>query len=547
MAGTDLDDVPVGGGGNNRRPKEKPFREKVLMLNLPDDEWKRIRLKGKVYSEVTYWVCFKDKEGRVDPKKRFPVVSRAWNRETNTWNNDVFDPWLEFSKQQRAELFDTGDELSDKEKQKLRDKMLVRVDTTYYMECIDREVQKKMKDKRIKPTKQERQSGFKDLESDTPTPIRVARLTTSMLERMKNLTSLNVHEGKDGKSKGFSVAHPKRGIDVVILKASKPKSPGETYQVNIKGDEAKPVTEDEAAYLSFDIENLLPTPLGEKELQEEFDNWAKRMGVKLMAKNVAKKGKGRKNEDMRDDEDEDEDEEESSSKKASKGKGKGKGDKKAAAAKKGKGKSSKDEDDEDEDEDDEDEDDEDEDDEPKKGKGKKAPAKKGKKSKDEDEDDEDEDDEDDEDEDDDDDDSDDDSDDDEDEDDDDDSDDDEDDEDSDDDDEDDDDEDDDDDSDDDEDEDDEDEDDEPVKKGKGKKAAPAKKGKAPAKKGKKSDDDEDDEDEDDEDDDLDEDDEDEDDEPKKGKGKKGGKAPAKKAAKKAAPAKKAAKGKGKKK
>lgn len=504
MAGTDLDDVPTG-SGRERRPREKPMHEKVQMLKL-GDEWKRTRLFGKVYSQATHWVCFKDKEGRIDPKKRFPVVARGWNPETNNWDPERYDPFFEFSKQQRAELFDTGEELSDKEKQKLKDKMLVQTSIDYYMLAIDRDAQKKLKGKKIKPTKAERRTGFKDMESDTPTPIRVCRATGGLLDKIKNLTSLNVSTGKDGKTRGYAVTDPKRGIDIVIQKQSKPKSPGDTYQVNIKGDDPKRITDEEESFLKFDIEAALQEAMTEKEMTEEFNQWAKRMGVKLMAKaaKTNKKGKGRKDEDLRDDEDQDEDEEESSSKKKGKGKKappKGKG----PAAKKGKGKSSKDDDDEDEDDDDldEDDEDEDEDDEPKSKKKGKAAKGKGRKSDDddEDEDDEDDEDEDEDDEDSDDDEDDDDSDDDEDEDD--------------------------DDSDDDEDEDDEDDEDDD------------------------SDDDEDDEDEDDsddedeDDDDEDEDDDDEDDEPvKKGKGKaakSSKKAPAKKAAKKTAkkaPAKK---------
>ena len=378
----------------------------------------------------------------------------------------------------------------------------------YLVNVIARDLQEDEPAKKKSPTKKEAKSGFKQPGSETWTPVRVARLPSSLAQKIQGLKDLNKVK-KDGKVTKYSVADPKFGCDISIKYDSK-ASGTDKYQVQM--GERNKLTSEEKEYLQYELHDGLLTEAGredqktaEKELgrmelvgaedtDDDDDQDDDDEGLSLGKKKKKGKGKpdkkaGKKSkksdddddDDQDDDDDEDEDEDDSpKSKKSKKSKGK---------PAKGKGKSKKSDDDDDDDDDDaEDDEDEDEDDEPKSKKSKKAPAKskKSKKSDDDDDDDEDEDDEDDEDEDDDDSD-----------------------------------EDDDDDSDDDDDDDDDEEDDEPKsKKSKGKASKKPVKGKA-GKKSKKSDDDDEDDD-----DDAEDDDDDEDDEPKSKKSKKskGGKA-----------------------
>lgn len=231
---------------------------------------------------------------------------------------------------------------------------LAKFSKLYFGNAIVRELQEDKPGKLKRPTKGETETGFKEMDSDTWTPVRVVRIPSSLMLRIKQLGEKNIVKSKTGDKKHFFPMHEKFGFDLDITfdktlpaasmySADRTESPdGEKYSV---------LTEDEGNYLLWDTDQVYPA--------EDFEE------AKKEAKSLQDRwGGGDKDEDDEDDED---DEPKSRKKPLSKAKHV------------------------DEDEDDMDLDDEDdEDDAPKKSS--KKPAAKGKKPADDEDDDEDEDD-----------------------------------------------------------------------------------------------------------------------------------------------------------
>jgi hypothetical protein len=467
--GTDFDNVRTG----NRSDKPK-ITDKINLFKFPEKKWVTFRFFGPTFSYATGWVKTKTKDGK--PTK-FPVSFPSYDPDTQQFDTTKYDPWYAI--------------VQEEEDIRENDKKTVQVAKKFYCNALSRAAQKQQPSRLPKPTAAERKSGHKDKDSETWTPWVALALPGGAIRKLAELKPLNtVTSKKTGSTTAYAVSHDKFGCDVRIMFDST-KAPAEQYSVQI--GERSPLTEEELAFLTWDLSDLAAEST-EEETKRDYESWAKRMGIK-----VKSKGKKAAEDDYEEDEDlDEEDEDEDDEPAPKKGKGKPAPAKKAAPAK-GKGKKAAEEDEEDEDEesDDFDDEDEDEDDAPPPKKGKAAPAKKGKKveedeededdfgdDEDEDEDSDDEDDQDSEDE---------------------------------------------DDDLDDEDED-EDEDDEPAPK-KGAKKAPAKKPVAKGKKAAVEEDEDEDEDSDDEDeDDFDDEDEDEAPPPKKGAKKPVAKAPAKKTA-----------------
>jgi hypothetical protein len=429
--------------------------EVVDLLKLPPNKWIQVRLLDtEIFPVKQHWVNIiagKDKR-----EVKIPKICVSFDPATEKNKKGVHCPYCDLA---------GGD-----------------VGPFYLVNAINRELQDNEPKKKPKFTAEEKETGFKDIHSNSWTPVQVIRVTPSLMTKIQNLKDLNKHKLKSG-TKKFSVSDVKYGADISIKHDPKAKGP-EQYQANL-GDKA-PLTEEEQAYLIHEFNEGILDALGretEKEAKAEInrmqivddtempdeddeDEDEKELGKKKKKSKPAPKSKKKsksydeddededEEDDSDDDEDEDEDEDEDDEPPR-------KSKKKPAPKSKKKSKSydDDDEDDEDEDDDSDDDEDEDEDDEPPR-KSKKKPAPKSKK-KSKSYDDEDEDEEDDSD-------------------------------------------------DDDEDDEDEDDDDEPPRKSNSKKKPPVK-----SKKKSKSydDDDEDDDDSDDEDEDDDEDDDDEDDEP----------------------------------
>ncbi len=354
--GTSLD----GAKGSTRSDKVR-ITDLINLYKFPEKKWVVMRLSdGEMHSYATGWVRGKTKEGK--PIK-FPVNIRCYDPETQEFDSTIYDPWYE---------------LYQSEKGVERDSATIQLGRKFYLNAISRQSQKQKPSTIHKPTAGEKESGFKEKDSDTWTPWVPVALPPSVIDKLKELKGLNVVESKKtGASKTYSVAHERFGCDIRILYDSS-KPPAQQYEVQL-GDR-RPLTDEEKAGLKWDTSGLAEES-DEKSVKADFESWAKRMGIGL---NKSKKAKGR-SEDDEDDDSYDEDDDEPKSKKSK------------ASSKSKKRPEPEDDEDEDEDEDDAGLDDEDADDEedtpPPKSKKSSSSKSKAKSKRDEDDDEEDEEDE----------------------------------------------------------------------------------------------------------------------------------------------------------
>lgn len=245
----------------------------------------------------------------------------------------------------------------------------------YLTNAIIREIQEEEPSKKADHTKGEKKTGFKDIRTKSWTPVRVLRLTSSMVGRMQELGEQNTKTDKDtGKKKAYDVSHPKFGIDLNIK--YKPKASGsDKYSIDAVGKKT-PLTDEEKKYLVWNLTEELLDLCGRMSPEQAKEDF-KRM--ELVG-----------GEEIEDSDDDDDDDDIPVGKKSKKKKGKNAFDDEDDSPKKKKKKSKSDDDEDDEYEDDEDE-------APKskkskksdKGSKKKKSDKKSKKSKSDDEDDED--------------------------------------------------------------------------------------------------------------------------------------------------------------
>ena len=124
-----------------------------------------------------------------------------------------------------------------------------------YVEVISRSAEDAMPDaKKIKPSAKEQKTGIKDNDNDASfTPVRVWRLTTSLVGSLQKLETLNKRK-VDGKSQPVPIDDPEFGCDVFVSYDSS-ASPSQRY--SIQKDERTPLTEGEEDYLVWDVASLI--------------------------------------------------------------------------------------------------------------------------------------------------------------------------------------------------------------------------------------------------------------------------------------------------
>lgn len=333
-------------GFGNMKPKTGKndslrLEELVEIYKFQDhpDEWVQLRfLEADILPVRRHWVkIFAGKEKKLVTIPRFCI---SFNPENEEEPLNAHCPYCDLSSEGGQDA-------------------TMRSEHFYLVNAIVRDLQEDEPARKAKPTSKETKTGHKDIKSKTWTPVRVIRLTNSMVARMQELGETNIVK-KGGKKKAFDISHPKFGCDVNVK--FKPKAAGTDKYSADKVDGRTPLTEEEKEYLVWQLtpELLdLAGRLGEKQAAEDF----KRMEI-LGDDSVSD------DEDDEDEELDDDDVDLGSGKKSKKSKKKSKAKKSTL-------------------DDDDDEEDEDEDDAPppKKSKKKKKPAKKKKPSFDDDDDD----------------------------------------------------------------------------------------------------------------------------------------------------------------
>ena len=365
-----LDEIETRRNGNDSARIE----ELIDVFKWPDGKWVQVRLMDRGLLPIsTHWV---------------PIIGSKTGKESKIprlcLNIDPDSGKAIKGKCPYCELGDTA-----------------RAQDHYYFNAIIRELQEDQPKKAVKPTSSERETGFKDIDSRSWTPVRAIRLPGGLLDQFKAQKDLNKHKSKKtGETKKYAINHDKYGVDFNVMYDSTTKGAGK-YKISKEG--RTPLTEEELEYLVYDLDGAaIAKEMGLKTLEEALRD------VKTMTlasgkggKDDDEKSKGRRVIDDDDDVDLDEDDEPKKKGKKSKHRDDDEDEDEDDAPFKKKGKKSKHRDDDEDEEpkkkkgkkskDDEDDDEDDEDDE--------KPSKKSKKSKkskhrddDDDEDDEDEDD-----------------------------------------------------------------------------------------------------------------------------------------------------------
>lgn len=260
--GTDMDAVVV-------REQRSSFKitDVVKLLEYPKVKgkpaWVTVRLFGPVYSQATFWV----RNDRSNPKKKFPKIVRCYDTEQHRVIADKYDPFYDYYRQELDENIDYKDRL-------------LQYDRKFYMQAIVRKLQDDMPAKN-RMTAEERKTHIKDPESESYTPVVVVRMTNKLFKAIQDLKEDNVVKFKDGKRTAYSVNHEKYGRDIMIrYDDSDGVAPGDRYQVKLVIDGGRtPLTDEEKQYLQWDMESIYPEEESENKIRQDFESWAKRMGI----------------------------------------------------------------------------------------------------------------------------------------------------------------------------------------------------------------------------------------------------------------------------
>lgn len=151
-----------------------------------------------------------------------------------------------------------------------------RAEFFYLANAIIREIQEDEPRKKSPHTKEEAKTGFKDIRSKSWTPVRVCRITSSVVLRIQELSEGNtVKNKKTGKKEAYDITDPKYGIDIRIK--YKPKGAG-TDKYSADADERTPLTDDERKYLVWDLSDALIDATGRFDTAQAIEDF-KRLDV----------------------------------------------------------------------------------------------------------------------------------------------------------------------------------------------------------------------------------------------------------------------------
>lgn len=247
--GYDIDDVPAGGRQNKKRPGDL-----VEFVKL-GEKYTQLRIVGETFLYGGHWVKVKKRDNSMS---QFYTPCSAFDPETGKRDSTKDCPWCKHE----------GDSA--------KGEALSRFSVDAYTNVVVRKLQKAKPEELDDPTDSESESGFKEKDSPTWTPVQVLRMPNAIIRGIRELKELNVHE-VDGDSQAFGMSHPKYGCDVLIKKDVKAASPSQMYSVQ-KGDH-KPLNKEERKYLGYDLSDLQEYP-SDDEANDEFKRWAERMLAK---------------------------------------------------------------------------------------------------------------------------------------------------------------------------------------------------------------------------------------------------------------------------
>lgn len=149
-----------------------------------------------------------------------------------------------------------------------------RAEHFYLVNAIVRDLQEDEPARKVRPTKKEEETGFKDIKSKSWTPVRVIRLTNTLVARFQELAETNIVTSKtSGKKKAFDVSHEKYGCDINVK--YKPKEPGSSKYSADKVEGRTPLTQEEVDYLVWDLDPSILDLAGRMTPQQALDDFKK--------------------------------------------------------------------------------------------------------------------------------------------------------------------------------------------------------------------------------------------------------------------------------
>lgn len=252
--GHDFGDVRTN-TGNDKQPS---IKDQVDQLKFPPDKFVTVRIISPVFMYAGYWVATKKKDGS---PTRFYMPSPSYNPESQSFDSTVFDPFFEISKGEK------GVE---------RDSRMIQIQKYGYCCAIIMHEEARRPERIPRPTEQELKTGFKEKDSDSWTPVKVLRLSSTMMEQIAGIAQTNIVTNRNtGEQKAMSIAHPQFGMTIRIKHS--PKKPAAS-QYQILPGEKMPLNDRQKKYLTWDLSDL-ERPESEDQIRESYDRWAEKMGL----------------------------------------------------------------------------------------------------------------------------------------------------------------------------------------------------------------------------------------------------------------------------
>ncbi len=235
--------------GNKDYPR---LDEVVDTFSFPPDEWVTLRfLPSDIISIKQHWISIVTKTGKAINLPRYCLAHSPTGGEDARKDEDG---------KPIPCIYCTLRHGNDKSGAPAN------ANTAYYANAIVREIQEDEPRRTAPHTKGESASGFKDMKSKSWTPIRVIRLTPTMIGRIQELGENNrVKNKKKGTTEAYDITDVKYGIDVRIK--YKPKAAG-SDKYSIDAESRSPITEDEEKLLSYKLDMELVELTGLRSVKE---------------------------------------------------------------------------------------------------------------------------------------------------------------------------------------------------------------------------------------------------------------------------------------
>ncbi len=223
---------------SNPNAKKPRLADMFDLLPFPKKkgDWLTLRLVGDITSYAQHWIEIQsEKKGTI----KFPKECLSWDAETESHDTTKKCPYCVLGNDPQI---------------------------AYYSNAIIRDLQERPPRTIEPPTPEEDTSGFKDMSSDTWTPVKVVRIPPTLASKFKARAALNTRISKRTKKKtAYDLSDPKYGMDVHV--SYDPDGKGANVYDVEKGDRT-PLTEEEYDYLIYKLAGVIKPETYEEAKKE---------------------------------------------------------------------------------------------------------------------------------------------------------------------------------------------------------------------------------------------------------------------------------------